>query len=70
MVYQKETEIIARKSRLGLTHRDLANALRMPPSTIANKLAGFIPLSSDERKRLEAYLNDVEAKQTESVLNA
>jgi cyanate lyase len=61
MIYQKEAELLERKTRLGLTHRDLANALQMPPSTIANKLAGFIPLSNEERKRLEKFLSEREA---------
>jgi len=50
MLYQRETDLIDRKARLKLTRRDLANALQMPPSTIANKLSGFNPLSTEERK--------------------
>ncbi len=70
MVYQKETDLIERKKRLRLTHRDLANVLYMPPSTIANKLAGFIPLASEERKRLEEVFDELESKQSEDTINA
>lgn len=61
MIYEKETEFLERKLRLKLTHMDLANALSMPPSTVANKMAGFIPFSATERIRLNKFLSDLEA---------
>ena len=60
MIYEKEQVIMERKKALKLTHRDLANALQMPPSTIANKLAGFIPLTLTERNKLNSFLTEKE----------
>ena len=66
MLYEKQTELLERKKRLGLTHRDLANVLQMPPSTIANKLSGFIPLSPGERRRLELAMDEAEQQQRDA----
>jgi transcriptional regulator with XRE-family HTH domain len=64
--WEKDKELCDRKTRAGLTNRDLANATGMPPSTVSSKLCGFAPMSYAERcaiieaiERAEKQHNDV-----------
>jgi hypothetical protein len=54
-VYKKQTDIIKRKKKLGLTNRDIGNAIGIPPGTISGKLAGFSPLRFRERQAINRF---------------
>ena len=56
MIYEMETLFMERRKNLGLTNRDLANAVGIKPSTLASKLSGYSPFHSEERKQLEKFL--------------
>lgn len=60
MIYEMETDYMHKRNELGLTNRDLANAVGIKPSTLASKMSGYSPFHDDERKLLETYLAEVE----------
>jgi len=55
-------EFKSRMKKVGLTTRDLANVLEEPPSTIGNRLNGFMTLSPEKREAIEEVLCMAEAQ--------
>ena len=64
MQYKQEDEIKARMKRVGLTARDLANLLGEPPSTVSNRLNGFIPLHFIQRRAILEKLQTEETRKS------
>jgi cyanate lyase len=62
VTYEREDDLVARKTRLGLTNRELGNALGVAPSTVASKLCGFAPLTPEERRALNRFLDECERR--------
>ena len=60
MIYEKEEKYMSRRNKLGVTNRDLANAIGIKPSTLASKMSGYSPFHNDERKLLETYFAKTE----------
>ena len=56
MIYEMELHFMERRNKLGLTNRDLANAVGIKPSTLASKLSGYSPFHKEERIKLNDYL--------------
>jgi hypothetical protein len=52
-LYQVEKELKIRMRKAGLNMRDLAYAIGEPPSTTANRLNGWLPLSELHRTCIE-----------------
>ena len=65
MIYQRQTDLIERKRRIGWTNRECGNAMGCPPGVASSKLNGFILLSNEERKRLENAMAEAERMKNE-----
>ena len=59
MIYERDVELITRYKAAGLTVRELANCLAMPPGTVAGKINGFSePLNYQQRKAVLDLIED------------
>jgi len=65
MIYQRQTELIERKRRIGWTNRECGNAIGCPPGVASSKLNGFILLTNEERRRRENAMTEAERAKTE-----
>lgn len=60
MIFERQKDLIARKRGIGWTNREVANALGVAPGVASSKLNGFIVLTGEERRRLEAAFDEEE----------
>jgi|GEM_PF-1772714 hypothetical protein len=63
MIFERQEDLIARKRGLGWTNREVGNALGVAPGVASSKLNGFIILTANERRQLEAAFNEAEKVQ-------
>lgn len=66
MIYEMELKFMERRKALGLTNRDLANAIGIKPSTLASKLSGYSPFHKEERIALNDYLTRMESEENKN----
>jgi len=66
MIFERQEDLIARKRGLGWTNREVGNALGIAPGVASSKLNGFIILTANERRQLEAAFDKAEKSQTET----
>jgi len=62
MAYRIQEDLLNRRYELGVTNRDIGNAIGMAPGTLGPKLNGFSPLYEDERAAITKYLNALSEK--------
>lgn len=63
MIYEKHFDLIALKNQAGLTYREFAAPLGISPGGVAQKICGFVVLTSEERRIIVKICNQAIKRQ-------
>jgi hypothetical protein len=66
MIYQKQDDLLLLKALAGLTYRDLAPLLGISPGGVAQKLCGFVAITSKERQIIANLCNEAIKRKKEA----